>query len=421
MSSIVESFSNLSFKFKQVLTANKMNPVLMTAIIAYLLITPIDAILYLQWINSMTNYKWMAGGVIYPFFGLLFFAIPTVWKIAREDIKTDSPKKELAAVGLMDSLGSIMAALTIPFISIMLNVVVSKLVLPITLVASYFILKKRYLWTHYTGVAITIFGVLTAAVPKLVMGNENTNPIAMVVFIFSLIPSVASYIIKEIYLKNHPDADSWYMNTVISIFQVAIGFLTLPLVMLPLPGFNVKPHEFGAYISNSLNCQFGGKNSMDGDDCKLSFLYLITFQVFGTIANILMFTIIREGSSVMFIMINTLKTPITALMGFCLIYYNLIKFTEGESFVLTWLDIVSLVLVVIGSIFYAMRKEIEAGDSDQDDCVYTILENKESIQNEQYLTNPFAEENTNPLAGNYVTKNYSRLDRSSIDSGNSQL
>lgn len=147
------------------------------------------------------------------------------------------------------------------------------------------------------------------------------------------------------------------MNTIISIFQVGVGLLTLPFVMLPIPGLGVDPENFGSYISNSLKCQLGGINSTDGDDCKFSLLYLLLFQLFGTIANILMFTIIREGSSVTFIMINTLKTPITALMGFFLIYYNLIKFTEGESFVLTWLDVISLVFVLIGSIFYSLNKE----------------------------------------------------------------
>lgn len=348
-------------KLKETLYANEMNPSLVTAIIAYLIITPIDAILYLQWINSMSNYRWICGGIIYPFFGLLFFAVPTLYKMWTKDINTNNincPKIDLAKIGLMDSLGSVMSALAIPFISIMLNVIVSKLVLPMTMIASYFFLNKKYLWSHYAGVSVTIFGIIIAAIPKLLMTDDNTNPLAMIVFIFSLIPGVASFVIKENYLKDNYEADSLYMNTIISFFQIGVGFVTLPLVMLPIAGLNVDPKNFGTYILNSLNCQFGGINSTEGDNCQYSFLYLIAFQLFGTIANLLMFTIIREGSSVTFIMINTLKTPITALMGFFLIYYNIVKFTEGESFVITWLDVVSLIFVLIGSIFYALNKEI---------------------------------------------------------------
>ena len=345
--------------FVDKLNENKLNPALVTAILTYLIITPIDAILYLQWINSMTNYRWICGGIIYPFFGFLFFAVPTLYKMYKKDINLNCSINELAKIGLMDSLGSVLTALVIPFISIMLNVIVSKLVLPMTMVASYIFLNKRYLWTHYLGICITIFGIIVASVPKLLMDDDNTNALAMIIFVISLIPSVASFVIKENYLKENFDANSLYMNTIISGFQIMVGVFTLPLVMLPLPGLNVKPNEFGQYISNALSCQFGGINSTEGDNCQYSFLYLIAFQLFGTIANLLMFTIIREGSSVTFIMVNTLKTPITALMGFFLIYYNVVKFTEGESFIITWLDVVSLIFVLIGSIFYGFNKEIE--------------------------------------------------------------
>lgn len=355
-----QHINNLANMFNDILYANKLNPTLVTAIIAYLIITPIDAVLYLQWINSISNYKWFGSAIIYPFFGLLFFTVPTLYKMYKNDININCTTTDLAKIGLMDSLASIMTALSIPFISIMLNVVVSKLVLPMTMIASLIFLKKKYLWSHYTGVVITLFGILAAAVPKFLLDNvDKINPAAMTVFVCSLIPGVASFMIKEVHLKENPNVDSWYMNTIIFIFQVIVGFLTLPLVMLPLPGLNVYPEHFGSYISNSLNCQFGGVNTLEGDNCRFSFLYLIVFQLFGTISNILMFTIIREGSSVIFIMINTLKTPITALMGFFLIYYNVIKFTEGESFVITWLDVISLIFVLIGSVFYALNKEIQ--------------------------------------------------------------
>lgn len=372
---------------KKILGETKMTPTLVSAITAYLIITPIDAILYLQWINTMNNYKWMAGGVIYPGVGLLFFLIPTLFLLNKKntisffeskmpknfifeyfinilknmdsikDHTLQYPNLELAGIGCMDALGGIMSGLAITNISIMLNVIISKLVLPITMISSYAVLGKRYLINHYFGVGLTIFGVLVAAIPKLVMGGGETDPVWLIVFVSSLVPAVASFIIKESYLKKYRDANVWYINSIISVFQVGIGIVSLILVKVPIKEIYVE--DFGLYIKNSLACQFLGKNSMDGDDCRFSLLYLFIFQIFGTIANILMFTIIEQGSSVMFIMFNTLKTPITALMGFFLIYYNIISYTKEESFVITWLDIVSLVLVVLGSIFYAMKKEIE--------------------------------------------------------------
>lgn len=362
-------------KLVRLFDGEKINPELLTAIMMYLIITPIDAILYMQWINTMSEYTWMAGAVIYPLFGLLFFAIPTVImqnkKYILDKMKSSQyvpvvvankfdmyvdeitqeqmeyPKFQLAQIGSMDSMGSILGALATPFISIMLNVIIGKLTLPMTMFASYFFLNKKYKKYHYLGVITTMFGILVSAIPKLYLHNTNTEPIWLLLFVCSLAPGVVSYIIKEIYLTQYKNADSWYMNTIISIYQVCIGICSLALLKLPIPTLHVA--DMGKYIGDSLQCQFYS--------CKYSLLYLLMFQVFGTVANILMFKIIRKGSAVTFIMINTIKTPITALMGFFLIYFRVITYTAEQKFVITWLDIISLILIIIGAIQYTSVKE----------------------------------------------------------------
>ena len=77
------------YKIRKRLADYSLSPVLVTAVISYLIITPADAILYLQWINSMYNYKWIAGGLIFPVFGFLFFAVPTAYKLYKKEISTD--------------------------------------------------------------------------------------------------------------------------------------------------------------------------------------------------------------------------------------------------------------------------------------------------------------------------------------------
>lgn len=358
---------------------DKINSELLSAIFVYLMITPIDAILYLQWINTMQNYTWVSGAIIYPMFGFLFFAIPTlimknkkyilnkmsqccvisnnildIFDKSVEEITDEQinyPKKELIQIGCMDSIGSILGALSAPFISIMLNVIFGKLTLPLTMFASYFFLNKKYKKYHYIGVATTIFGILVASIPKFYMTNTKTNPIWLILYILSLIPSVFSYIIKEKYMQKYKNANSWYMNTYISIYQILIGLCSLIFLKFPIP--NLYVNNINKYMKNALECQFFGIEN----DCKYSLLYLFVFQIFGTIANQLMFTIIRKGSAVIFIMINTIKTPITALMGFFLIYFRVITYTKEQKFVITWLDIVSLILIIIGAVLYTSSKE----------------------------------------------------------------
>lgn len=374
----------------------KMNSDLMSSILSYLVVTPIDAILYYQWINTLQDYTWIAGAVFYPLFGFLYFLIPTL--VARHkkyllkkmensnyissyfvnkfnyyieeitDEQINYPKLELVEIGSMDSLGSILGALSTPFISIMLNVIVSKLTLPMTMLASYIFLNKHYKKNHYFGVTTTLFGIMVAAIPKLYMGNTETHPIWLMLFICSLIPSVASYIIKELYLTRYTDANSWYMNSVISVFQIGFGLLSLALLKLPIPSFQVE--DMGKYIGDAIKCQFG--NTEIGEQCKYSLLYMLAFQIFGTIANILMFNIIRKGSSVTFIMVNTIKTPITAIMGFVLICFRVITYTNEQKFVITWLDIVSLILILIGAMQYTSQSEKTEISED-----YKLLNTKE--------------------------------------------
>ena len=42
-----------------------------------LFITPLDYILYVRWIDGMSNYNWYASSFIFPLFGILFFYIGT--------------------------------------------------------------------------------------------------------------------------------------------------------------------------------------------------------------------------------------------------------------------------------------------------------------------------------------------------------
>jgi hypothetical protein len=64
--------------------------------------------------------------------------------------------------------------------------------------------------------------------------------------------------------------------------------------------------------------------------------------------------ILRNGSSLIYLIISTLKTPITVLFGYLLITYNIIP---GQIFQLNYLDYISLVVLVISSYIYNIKPE----------------------------------------------------------------
>ena len=52
---------------------------LMFLSIILVVITPLDYILYIRWLDGMTNYKWFASSFIFPLFGILFFYLGVLY------------------------------------------------------------------------------------------------------------------------------------------------------------------------------------------------------------------------------------------------------------------------------------------------------------------------------------------------------
>jgi hypothetical protein len=342
-----------------------VNMPLLMSMLSYLVLTPIDSIIYIQWINSLINYKWLSGAIVFPIIGALFFYVPMLWYkkkglLTRES--RDIHQKFLFILAIFDSSSSILASLTVPYINILIMIILGRLSLPLTMVFSYFMLKRRYFWNHYAGVALTLGGVFLTIVPFLTgkEEHEGSNPGAIIVYMISIIPGVLSYIYKEKFLKGKEGLNIWWMNSWISWWQFVIGLLTIPLLFIPISYTYLPPDTFGQYLKNGLACQFGGVNFYNNDNCRLALLWLFLYQIISTIANILMFLILRHGSSLIFLVLATLKTPITGFLGYILMSYNLIYTTDAQKVTIHPTDYVSLLLIIAGSVVYNLKSEYTA-------------------------------------------------------------
>ena len=282
--------------------------------ILLIFITPLDYILYVRWIDGMSNYNWNASSFIFPLFGILFFLAGTKYLEYTGSINSNNKmeQKPLLYLGIMDGLNSLLGSFSTPYLSIIVMTILDKFSLPLILVSSFFILKRKYRKNHYLGVFLTL-GIMVSFLPSFTNG-QYTHPWATVLFTISLIPGVLSYVFKEKFLDNRP-VNEWWMNLWISVWQFLFGFVTFPLMLIPIKaptGNNIPVSEIGDYFVNATVCQFGGINKKFGDDCVNNLLLMIIYQTVSTIINILMFKIIREGSSTYFVLINSLKIPIQA-------------------------------------------------------------------------------------------------------------
>ena len=327
-------------------------------IFCLLAFTSVDYILYVNWVDTMSNYNWYAGSFIFPLIGCIFFWIPTWYMqyIQKEKFVEEKKiqQKDLVKIGILDSLNSILGTLATPFLSIVMMTITDKIQLPLMMLASYFLLKRRYHKSHYLGCILTIYGVMVAFVPDF-ESNRPNNYLWLFIYILSILPAVASFSAKEAYLKKDTDLSICWLNSWISLWQLLFGLITFPVLFIPLPapsGNNIKPYELGAYFINATKCQFGGVNSQLGDKCTYSFLILFTYQIINTIVNVLMFLIIREGSSVNFIIVNALKSPITAWIG----SNKSIAGKHAQNISIS--DFFSFIAIFIGAIVYNHNYEI---------------------------------------------------------------
>jgi hypothetical protein len=160
-----------------------------------------------------------------------------------------------------------------------------------------------------------LYGVGVSFIPNFDQGEQIRNAVWLAIYILSLLPAVASYCYKEHHLKT-VELDIWWMNAWISVWQIVFGVLTIPVVFASPPvGEGISGSGFGEYFLRASRCQFANQGTVPTDQCQHSFWYFISYQLVSTLCNVIMFMIIREESSVVYQVINTLKMPITAWLG----------------------------------------------------------------------------------------------------------
>jgi hypothetical protein len=314
--------------------------------------TSIDYLLNVRWINSMNNYTIISGSILFPLFGLISFLIPTILlDIFNKLDKRENKKvtnKDIMAIGFFDGTQALLSTIPIPHMNIVVMSIVDKVNLPLVALSSYIFLKRRYFPSHYLGIFLTMYGILVSFIPNFMKNTIYLNIGWMFLYISSVVPGTASYIYKEKRLKE-VNVSVWWFNSWICLYQLIIGFLFLPIVILSSKSLSFS--NFPLHVSEAFKCQFVGINSNEGDNCENALLWFMLFNIISTFSNVLMFLIIQEGSAVLFIIIRTLKTPITSYLAS---YPQLAGVSASPVTVADWY---AFVMLITASIVYYYNKE----------------------------------------------------------------
>ena len=319
-----------------------------------LIFTSIDYILNVRWINSMSNYTVISGAILFPLFGLIFFLIPTLYLHYTGKLNmvenNKVTKRDLIIIASFDGINAILGTIPVPYLSVVIMAIVDKINLPVVALASYIFLKRRYKMSHYLGIFLTLYGISVSFIPNFMDSSIKINVCWMLLYMSSIIPGGASYIYKEKKLKEI-QVNIWWMNTNICLYQVIIGIFFLPFTIISSKELTFS--NFGTHFGQSLKCQFAGLNSIPGDACEGSLLWFMLFNVISTINNILMFLILKEGSAVLFIIIKSLKTPITSYLGS---FPQLAGISASPVTIADWY---AFVMLIVASIVYYYNTETD--------------------------------------------------------------
>lgn len=377
--------------------------------ISYIFFIPIDGILYMQWANSMINYKWLLASIFVPLGNIMIFAPfyifnkyknrninnnnwtnsfynifnPIIIKDEQNDNLADSnkiaelnkiteinnsnnddiskiitiPQNKIFIIALLQYTNNFLFIISVTNISYFINLVLGKLSIIMIMLLSYIFLERRYRYNHCIGMILILLGM---ALPLINQFNNNNNN--NIFYIFLNIGSVFLHsvcnVYQEKYIKKIKNLNIFIMNYWINIWQLIIGICSFPLVFIPLEDINIPIDSIGLYLNNGLQCQFIGYDNVIDNHCKYAFLYAFFNETIYILVIFLMFNIFKYGSSVVYQLLSFVKMPISTVLTYYLIKYKIIYATKSQEYNLELYDYLSIVFITLGTIIYIIYPEI---------------------------------------------------------------
>jgi hypothetical protein len=235
------------------------------------------------------------------------------------------PKVKFAVLGFFDTIFNIFSTWPVPAIGGSTSNVLSQSVIPMNLGLSSAVLRMRFTRLHYAGAFLAVYGVLVRMIPSF-LGDKNesggyASGLGYIfwcgIMILSQIPAALSNVYKEVALKGAEKLDVWYSNAVISTFQLLFGVVTIPLAGLPFVPDHVDILQFFTYAADATNC-FLGNVVQSTDNCKLEstspVVIFCVYLVFNIAYNLLMLSVMQEGSSALYVVSSALRLPLVDIL-----------------------------------------------------------------------------------------------------------
>ena len=303
-----------------------------------------DRIFYLEYLNSIEKYIWIAPFIIFPLINCITYGIIVFFRKYRNDIH----HKHLLFLAFLNVCYDLIYTISIPRISLISYTIISKISYFIIMTSSYYFLKRRYLYTHYIGIILCLTGILISLIKS--SDNKENSFEFILLFLIGVILQSISVVYKEHFIKKIQDLDIFIMIWHINMWQLFwSGIFFFTIFINDINPIKVSGSNINEFLRDAFSCQF--------KDCHNSLLYLLLSQVFSMTMILINFKIIKEYSCMAGDLLVTVNGPIFLFIMYFLIKYDKVSINEKEKYELNVISYVSLILTFIGSIVYLIKNE----------------------------------------------------------------
>lgn len=176
--------------------------------------------------------------LVYVIFGgIVLYIVDLQGKITPE--MREIPHLKFMIMGLLDAIGGFLSAMGANRTSGSLQQLLNQTLIPVTMIASWIMLKKRSTLLQCIGASIIFFGAWIVVIPSFQTDNTNIVPahqnyalISNFVYFCSNIPLACSCVYKEIGFQNL-QVHVIYLTQWVSIYQLFFGLLLAPFQLIP--------------------------------------------------------------------------------------------------------------------------------------------------------------------------------------------
>ena len=309
----------------------------------------------LMFTEDYSFYVIQVMNIAYVIFGIVM--VVSIHLISRNfftSVEKNFSKLQYLLIAVVDSFGILLQGIGNQFTPGILQTLLGQVIIPVSIILSIVMLKRKYSWISYLGALIVIGGIVISFIPDFSHKIKDLRWYSCIIYTAGVVFMALSFILKE---KAFDNGASPYLLTVfVAVLMVPITFLIFPIQSIP--GFGGLPiTDFPKILSKGVLCT-GGTKADPNMTCENSWVPLLLFCIFSFLSGVAAVVLTDKASAVVKTLSNGLTIPITTI-GYSL------KFIMGaytEKFNI--FNIVGIVIVLIGFITYSYGSYRKSKETD---------------------------------------------------------